>query len=98
MSISVSFSAPPATRKLSFDPFDAIVPVVELCYTPNVLVVHPSLPVKNTRELVNLARTHKGQLVYASSGIGGYTHLATELFASTAGIKMIHVPYKSTGA
>jgi tripartite-type tricarboxylate transporter receptor subunit TctC len=98
MNMSGSFSATPATRKLSFDPFDAIVPVVEICYTPNVLVVHPSLPVKNTRELINLARAHKGQLVYASSGIGGYTHLATELFASMAGIKMIHVPYKSTGA
>jgi tripartite-type tricarboxylate transporter receptor subunit TctC len=98
MSMSGSFSATPATRKLSFDPFDAIVPVVEIGYAPNVLVVHPSLPVKNTRELVNLARAHKGKLVYASSGIGGYTHLATELFAITAGIKMIHVPYKSTGA
>src|SRR5688500_924202 len=98
MSMSGSFSATPATRKLSFDPFDALVPVVEICYTPNILVVHPSLPVKNTRELINLARAHKGQLVYASSGIGVYTHLATELFASAAGIKMIHVPYKSTGA
>jgi tripartite-type tricarboxylate transporter receptor subunit TctC len=98
MNMSGSFSATPATRKLSFDPFDAIAPVVEICYTPNVLVVHPSLPVKNTRELINLARAHKGQLVYASSGVGGYTHLATELFASMAGIKMIHVPYKSTGA
>ena len=98
MNMSGSFSATSATRKLSFDPFDAIVPVVEIGYAPNVLVVHPSLPVKNTREFVNLARTHKGQLVYASSGIGGYTHLATALFAITAGIKMIHVPYKSTGA
>jgi tripartite-type tricarboxylate transporter receptor subunit TctC len=98
MNMSGSFSATAATRKLSFDPFDAIVPVVEIGYAPNVLVVHPSLPVKNTRELINLARTHKGKLVYASSGIGGYTHMATELFAITAGIKMIHVPYKSTGA
>jgi tripartite-type tricarboxylate transporter receptor subunit TctC len=98
MNMSGSFSATSATRKLSFDPFDAIVPVVEVGYAPNVLVVHPSLPVKSTRELLNLARTNKEKLVYASTGIGGYTHMATELFLITAGIKMVHVPYKSTGA
>ncbi len=98
MSVSGSFSAIAATRKLSFDPFDATVPVVEIGYAPNVLVVHPSLPSKNTKELIDLARAHTGQLVYASSGTGGLTHMATELFANMAGIKMIHVPYKSTGA
>src|SRR5688572_21786991 len=75
MNMSGSFSATSATRKLPFDPFDAIVPVVEIGYAPNVLVVHPSLPVKNTRELINLARAHKEKLVYASSGVGGYTHM-----------------------
>lgn len=98
MSMSGSFSATAATRKLSFDPFDALVPVVEIGYAPNVLIVHPSLPAKNTRHLIDLARAHKGQLVYASSGTGGLTHMATELFANMAGIKMVHVPYKSTGA
>ena len=98
MSISGSFSATAATRKLGFDPFDAVVPVVEIGYAPNVLVVHPSLPSKTTKELIDLARAHNGQLVYASSGTGGLTHMATELFASMAKIKMVHVPYKSTGA
>lgn len=98
MSVSGSFSATAATRKLSFDPFDATVPVVEIGYAPNVLVVHPSLPVKTTRQLIDLARAHKGQLVFASSGTGGLTHMATELFLSMAGITMVHVPYKSTGA
>ncbi len=98
MSVSGSFSATAATRKLPFDPFDAIVAVVELGYAPNVLVVHPSLPSKTTRQLIDLARANKGKLAYASSGTGGLTHMATELFASMAGIKMIHVPYKSTGA
>ncbi|HYH43946.1 MAG TPA: tripartite tricarboxylate transporter substrate binding protein, partial [Burkholderiales bacterium] len=98
MSVSGSFSATAATRKLSYDPFVDIVPVVELGYAPNVLIVHPSLPSKTTRQLIELARTNKGKLAYASSGTGGLTHMATELFASMAGIKMIHVPYKSTGA
>ena len=97
MSVSGSFSATAATHKLPYDPFDALIPVVELGYAPNVLVVHPSLPAQTTRELVALARANPGKLVYASTGIGGLTHMATELFANMAGIRMIHVPYKSTG-
>ncbi len=97
MSISGSYSATSATRKLGYDPFDALIPVVELGYVANVLVVHPALPVKTTRELITLARAKPDSLVFASTGIGGNTHLSTELFLSMAGIKMIHVPYKSTG-
>src|SRR5687768_11740571 len=84
MSVSGSFSATAATRKLSYDPFVDIVPVVELGYAPNVLIVHPSLPSKTTRQLIDLARANKGKLAYASSGTGGLTHMATELFASMA--------------
>ena len=97
MSMSGSFSATSATRKLGYDPFDALIPVVELGYAPNVLVVHPALPAKTTKELVALARANPGTLVYASTGVGGLTHMSTELFLHMAGIKMIHVPYKSTG-
>jgi tripartite-type tricarboxylate transporter receptor subunit TctC len=97
MSVSGSFSATAATHKLPYDPFDALIPVVELGYAPNVLVVHPALPVKTTKELITLARANPGKLVFASTGIGGLTHMSTELFANMAGIKMIHVPYKSTG-
>jgi tripartite-type tricarboxylate transporter receptor subunit TctC len=97
MSISGSYSATSATRKLGYDPFDALIPVVELGFIANVLVVHPALPVKATKELIALARAKPGTLVFASTGVGGNTHLATELFLSMAGIKMIHVPYKSTG-
>ncbi len=98
MSVSGSFSATAATRKLSYDPLDALVPVVEIGYAPDVLVVHPSLPAKTTRQLIDLARARKGQLIFASTGTGGLTHMMTELFSSMAGIKMVHVPYKSTGA
>lgn len=97
MSISGSYSATAATRKLAYDPFDALIPVVELGFLANVLVVHPALPVKSTQELIALARAKPNTLVFASTGIGGNTHLSTELFLSMAGIRMIHVPYKSTG-
>ena len=97
MSISGSYSATAATHKLNYDPFDALIPVAELGFAANVLVVHPALPVKTTQDLVALARAKPNTLVFASSGIGGNTHLSTELFLSMAGIRMIHVPYKSTG-
>ena len=98
MSVSGSFSATAATHKLPYDPLDALVPVVEIGYAPNVLVVHPSLPTKNVKALIDLARRNPGKLVYGSTGIGGLTHMATELFAYMSKIKMVHVPYKSTGA
>jgi tripartite-type tricarboxylate transporter receptor subunit TctC len=98
MIMSGSFSASSATHQPAFDPINNIVPVAEVGFTPFVLSVHPSLPSKTTRELIALARSKPGQMVYASSGVGGLTHLSTELMASMAKIKMVHVPYKSTGA
>ena len=98
MMMSGSFSATSATHKPAFDPIVNIIPVAEFGVTPFVLTVHPSLPVKTTKELIALAKAKPGQLVYASSGIGGLTHLATELFMDMTKIKMVHVPYKSTGA
>ena len=65
MSMSGSFSATAATHKLNYDPLDALTPVVEIGYAPNVLVVHPSLPVKTPKEFVALARARPGQLVFA---------------------------------
>jgi tripartite-type tricarboxylate transporter receptor subunit TctC len=98
MIMSGSFSASSATHKPAFDPIHTIIPVAEVGFTPFVLSVHPSLPSKSAKDLVGLARSKPGELVYASSGVGGLTHLATELMISMAKIKMIHVPYKSTGA
>ncbi len=65
---------------------------------PNVLSVHPSLPVRSVKELVAFARARPGQLQYASPGFGSTAHLAMELLMSMSGIKMAHVPYKSGGA
>ena len=97
MIMSGSFSASAATHKPAFDPINSIIPVIEVGFTPFVLSVHPSVPAKTTKELLALAKARPGQLIFASSGAGGLTHLATELMNLMANVKMIHVPYKSTG-
>ncbi len=98
MMMSGSFSATPASHKPAFDPINTIIPVVEFGITPFVLTVHPSLPPKTAKEFIAMARAKPGALTYASPGIGSLTHLATELMINMAKIKMVHVPYKSTGA
>ncbi|MGH8620172.1 MAG: tripartite tricarboxylate transporter substrate binding protein [Burkholderiales bacterium] len=90
-----SYPATAAIRvKLPFDPARSIVPVAMIAKTPLVLVVHPSLPAKSVKELVALARKNPGQLNYSSAGTGGNNHFANSLFASAAGITLVHIPYK----
>jgi tripartite-type tricarboxylate transporter receptor subunit TctC len=84
-------------KSLSYKPSD-IAPLALVAMAPNVLYIHPSIPATNVRELVDYAKKNPGKLTYASSGIGSSPHLAGELFSSSAGIQMIHVPYKGTGA
>jgi tripartite-type tricarboxylate transporter receptor subunit TctC len=95
--IAGSYAVNPSLFKLNFDPINDITPVIQLSQGPFLVVVHPSLPVKNVKELVALAKAKPGQLTFASSGAGSITQLATELFNDMAGIKMIHIPYKGTG-
>ena len=95
---SASFSATSALNKPAFDPINNILPVAEFGTTPFVLTLHPTVPAKNVKELITLARNTKGGMSYASTGIGGITHLATELLTTMAKIKMVHIPYKGTGA
>ena len=83
--------------KLSYDLAKDFAPVSLLASTPNILVVHPSVPVKSVKELVALAKARPGQLDYASSGSGSSAHLAGELFLNMTGVKMTHVPYKGGG-
>ncbi|MGZ5144568.1 MAG: tripartite tricarboxylate transporter substrate binding protein, partial [Burkholderiales bacterium] len=78
--------------KLPFDPAASFVPVAMIARAPIVLAVHPSVPARNVKEFVALAK--KRPLTYSSSGTGGNNHIAMELFAMAAGIKMTHVPYK----
>lgn len=92
-----SYGVNPALYKLSFDPVNDIQPIIQIAKGPLLVVVHPSLPVRNIRELVALAKAKPGQINYASSGQGGILHMATEYFASMAGVKMNHIPYRGTG-
>ncbi len=82
--------------KLSYDPVADFVPVSLLAAVPNIVSVHPSVPVNSLVELVALAKARPGKLSYASSGNGTSTHLAAEMFKATAGIDMVHVPYKGS--
>jgi len=84
-------------RKISYDPVKSFAPVIQVGHLPNILVVHPSVPAKDVRELVAYAKANPGKLSYASSGNGASSHLAGVLFNSVAGTDLQHVPYKGTG-
>ena len=71
-----------------------LIPVSQAANALNVLVVHPSLPAKNVKEMIAIAKARPGQMNYGSSGPGATDHLAGELFNVLAGVKMVHVPYK----
>lgn len=86
--------APTLYSKLPFDPATQIAAISLLAISGNLVVVHPSLPVKNVRELIALATANAGRISYASQGNGSTGHLATELFKSMARIDMAHIPYK----
>ena len=80
--------------KLSFDAVKDLTPVTPAVDVINVLVVHPSLPVRSVKELVALAKARPNQLNFATSGAGGSDHIATELFKTMTGVQLVHVPYK----
>lgn len=88
---------PAVIKSLPYDSINDFAPVTLVADVPNALVVHPSLPVHNIRQLVALARSRPGELVYATPGRGTSTHLAIEMLASAASLKMIHVPYRGVG-
>lgn len=96
--MAASFVINPAMiRKMPYDTakdFTALGLIVDV---PTGLVVHPSLPVRDVKQLIALAKTRPGQLFYSTSGRGTVGHLAAELLNSTAGIKLVHVPYKGAG-
>ncbi len=83
--------------KLNFDPVNDITPIVQIAQGPYLVAVHPSVPVKTLKELVDYARANPGKLSYSSAGSGSSTHLATAYFLDVAKIDMLHVPYKGTG-
>jgi len=88
---------PSLYAKLPFDPVRDYAPITQLASSPNILAVHPSLPVKSFRELITYAKTNPRKLNFASSGVGSIGHLTGELLNRSAGVDMVHVPYKGSG-
>ncbi len=95
LNVQGSFSTNAAIRKkLPYDPLTDFTFVGMMATGPMILIVHPSMPVKNLKELLALAKAKPGEINYASTGSGGINHLATELLRRTTGINIVHVPYK----
>jgi tripartite-type tricarboxylate transporter receptor subunit TctC len=82
--------------KLQYDPVNDFAPIALVAMVPNVLVVNPSVPVKNVAELVALAKAKPGQLSYSTGGAGSAAHLAMEYFKLVTGTDILHIPYKGT--
>jgi tripartite-type tricarboxylate transporter receptor subunit TctC len=97
MGISTLAINPAMYRKVPYDALKDFAPISQVVALPNVLVTHPSLPVKSVKELIGFARARPGQINFASAGVGTNPHFAMELFNSMAGLKMVHVPYKGSG-
>jgi tripartite-type tricarboxylate transporter receptor subunit TctC len=83
--------------KLAYDPVTDFAPITVTTSSVNVLVTHPSLPVKNVKELITLARARPGQIAFGSGSVGTTHHLSGELFNSLAKTQMLHIPYKGGG-
>jgi tripartite-type tricarboxylate transporter receptor subunit TctC len=95
---SAGFTINPALQeKLPFDSIKDFAPITMVATAPNVLVIHPSLPVRSIPDLIAIARQKPGQLLYGSGGVGTPSHLAGALFAALNKIGMGHVPYKGSG-
>lgn len=90
-------TSPSLYAKPLYDPIKQFDPISLLAFAPNVLVVHPSVPAKNVKQLIALAKARPGEIGFAGSGSGSTPHLAGELFKTMTGTDMIHVPYRGTG-
>lgn len=96
MATGSTHSVGPYLGKVPYDPQKDFTPIIYVGYGTNILLVSPKLGVGNVQELIALAKKEPGKLNYATSGIGSVAHLTSEMFASMAGIKLTHVPYKGT--
>jgi tripartite-type tricarboxylate transporter receptor subunit TctC len=97
MGVSTAHAIAPHLLKLGYDSNRDLVPVAFVGAVPNVLVVTSSLPVDSVQSLIKLARSQPGKLNYASSGAGSTQHIAAELFKSSAGVFITHIPYRGSG-
>jgi tripartite-type tricarboxylate transporter receptor subunit TctC len=85
---------PALYTKMSFDPVKDLAPIGLYAGVPNILVVHPSVPAQSLKELIALFKAHPGKYNYASNGNGTSSHLAAEMLKSSAGVDIVHIPYK----
>jgi tripartite-type tricarboxylate transporter receptor subunit TctC len=97
MGISTLAINPAVYRKVPYDALRDLAPITQAVSVPNVVVGHPSLPAKNLKELIALARSRPGELTFASAGLGTSPHLSIELLLSMTRTKMLHIPYKGSG-
>ena len=97
MGISTLAINPAVYKKVPYDALRDLAPITQAVSVPNVVVGHPSLPAKNLKELIALARSRPGELTFASAGLGTSPHLSIELLLSMTRTKMLHVPYKGSG-
>lgn len=88
--------SPAMYKKIPYDTAHDFAPITVAVFTPNLMAVHPSVPAKSVKELIALAKARPDQLLFSSGGRGTNSHLATELFASMAQIRLVHVPYKGS--
>jgi tripartite-type tricarboxylate transporter receptor subunit TctC len=88
---------PTLYRKVNYDPIRDFAPITLAISFPFVVATNPAVPVRNVKELIAHAKANPGRITYASSGTGSTNHLAGELFKATAGIDLLHVPYKGGG-
>jgi len=92
--ITPSYTINPSVRAVKYDALADYTPIAMEGKGPLAVLAHPSLPARSARELIALAKTRPGQIIFGSAGQGTIVHLATELFLFQAGVKMVHVPYK----
>jgi tripartite-type tricarboxylate transporter receptor subunit TctC len=96
MCVSTLATNPVIYRKVPYNAITDFAPITLVLSAPNILVVHPSLPVKTVKELIWFAQARPGELNFASAGAGTGPHLSMELFMSMGGIRMVHIPYKGS--
>jgi tripartite-type tricarboxylate transporter receptor subunit TctC len=95
--VSIAHAVNPWLYQLNYDPSKSLVPIAPVLSSQNALAVNLDLPVKSLKDFLDLARQQPGKIQYASGGVGGALHLAMELFKITAGVDLLHVPFRGAG-
>jgi tripartite-type tricarboxylate transporter receptor subunit TctC len=95
--VSIAHAVNPWLYKLNYDPSKSFAPIAPILSSQNVLAVNLELPAKSLKDFVALAKAQPGKIQYASGGVGGSLHLAMELFKITAGVDLLHVPFRGAG-